>query len=441
MNGVRKMSTDVVVVGTGPGGATVARDLTLQGKKVIMLEQGKDVPPIGTAFRGGSQYMGGLRPLGKGMLISSEKTLMIRGVTTGGSSMLYLGSAHTPDPEMWKPFGFDLQAEADEVREELNVAPLPDKLIGPGSTLIMNTARELGYDWQKIDKLIDPSKCVPDCNECMFGCKRGAKFHARDWALDAVKHGATLINNAYCDEVTTENGTATGVQATGKGGVKYEISADAVVISAGGVGSPCILQRSGAYEAGRKFFVDPFTMATGVLDKDIGLSREAMMVAGIHLKEDGIFLTDMFFPRMLQAGYAMTAMRYGDLTKSKYERTLPIMIKIRDDMDGFVDINHKISKPMTNNDKFKLNKGRSIARKILKKMGVRDENIWYTMPGSAHPGGTCAMGKIVDENLETEFKNCYVCDASVIPVPFGIPPTLTVLSLGRKLSRHLMANN
>ena len=118
---------------------------------------GKDVPPIGKAFRGGSQYMGGMRPLGKGMLVSSEKTLMIRGVTTGGSTMLYLGSAYTPDPDMWKPFGFDLQPEADEIKEELNVGPLPDKLIGPGSSLIMKAAQDLGYDWQKIPKLIDSS--------------------------------------------------------------------------------------------------------------------------------------------------------------------------------------------------------------------------------------------------------------------------------------------
>ncbi len=439
MEDVRKLNADVVVVGSGPGGSTVTRDLTLKGKKVILLEMGKDVPPIGKAIRGGSQYMGGFRPLGKGMLISKEKTLMVRGVTTGGSSMMYLGCAHTPDPKMWQPFGFDLQPEADEIKEELNVAPLPDHLIGPGSTVIMQAARDLGYDWEKIPKLIDPSKCVTDCNECIFGCKRGAKFHARDWALDAVEHGATLMNNTYCNEVLTEKGNATGVWATGENGTKYEISADAVVISSGGVGSPCILQRSGIYDAGREFFVDPFVMTCGMLREDIGLSREAMMVAGTHLKEDGIYLTDMFYPYMLHAGYAMTAMKYSQLTK--YNRTLFIMTKIRDDVDGFVSITNRISKPLTFNDQFKLNKGRSITRQILKKVGVRDEDIWYTTPGSAHPGGTCAMGKIVNENLETQYKNCFVCDASIIPVPFGIPPTLTIMSLARKLTNYLMARN
>lgn len=441
MGDIQKMKADFVVVGTGPGGSTVARDLTLKGKKVILLEWGRDVPPLGTAIRGGGEYLGGPRSLNlhRGILVSKEHTLMIRGVTTGGSSMMYLGCAYDPDPEMWKPFGFDLQHESDEIKEELSVKPLPDHLIGPGATMLMQAAQELGYNWKKFNKLINADKCVKDCNECIFGCKRGAKFHARDWALDAAGRGATLINEAYCDEIIVENNIATGVRATGKNGVKYEISADAVVISSGGVGSPCVLQRSGIYDAGRNFFVDPFVMACGTLRKDVGLNKEAMMTTGMALKEDGIVFSDMLYPFPLYASYAMMAMRYSALTQ--YKRTIPIMIKIRDDMDGFVTITNWISKPLTMNDQYKLNKGRAIARQILKKIGARDEDIWYTVPGAAHPGGTCAMGKIVNENMETQYKNSFVCDASVIPVPFGIPPTLTVMSLGRRLSNHLMTRN
>ena len=67
-----KIQTEVVVVGSGPGGATVARDLTLAGKKVLMLEWGADTPPTGTTFRGLRNYLGGWFILGKGLLISKE---------------------------------------------------------------------------------------------------------------------------------------------------------------------------------------------------------------------------------------------------------------------------------------------------------------------------------------------------------------------------------
>ena len=43
-----KTDFDAIVVGSGPGGATVARDLTLSGKKVLILEWGDNNPVKGT---------------------------------------------------------------------------------------------------------------------------------------------------------------------------------------------------------------------------------------------------------------------------------------------------------------------------------------------------------------------------------------------------------
>jgi predicted ATPase len=59
---------------------------------------------------------------------------------------------------------------------------------------------------------------------------------------------------------------------------------------------------------------------------------------------------------------------------------------------------------------------------------------------AAHPGGTSKIGHIVDANLETKYKNLYVCDCSVIPEAWGLPPTSTILSLGKYLSKHLLLN-
>ena len=47
------------------------------------------------------------------------------------------------------------------------------------------------------------------------------------------------------------------------------------------------------------------------------------------------------------------------------------------------------------------------------------------------------VGKLVDSNLETSVKNLYCCDTSVIPDAFGVPPTLAIVALGKRLSRRL----
>ena len=56
---------------------------------------------------------------------------------------------------------------------------------------------------------------------------------------------------------------------------------------------------------------------------------------------------------------------------------------------------------------------------------------------AAHPGGTVKVGDLLDSDLKTEYDNLYVCDCSVIPEAWGLPPTLTIIGLGKRLAKHL----
>ena len=87
---------DVIIVGTGPGGATVARELSAKGKKVLMLEWGPGAPVKGN-FR---QYFFEQLMPGKCMLITNQFLGMVRGITTGGSSLFYYGTAFPVPHEM-----------------------------------------------------------------------------------------------------------------------------------------------------------------------------------------------------------------------------------------------------------------------------------------------------------------------------------------------------
>ena len=71
-------------------------------------------------------------------------------------------------------------------------------------------------------------------------------------------------------------------------------------------------------------------------------------------------------------------------------------------------------------------------------MGATDiYNSWLL---AAHPGGTIKIGEHLDTQLQTEIENLYVCDCSVIPEELGLPPTFTILSLGKRLAKHLMGD-
>lgn len=57
----------------------------------------------------------------------------------------------------------------------------------------------------------------------------------------------------------------------------------------------------------------------------------------------------------------------------------------------------------------------------------------------AHPGGTAAIGTVVDRDLQTKIDGLFVCDASVLPVTPGFPPMLTIGALAKRLAGTLSA--
>jgi choline dehydrogenase-like flavoprotein len=305
----RADSFDAIVVGSGPGGATVARELSRRGKRVLILERGHNRPIKGTT----AQCVGYLLVPGKGLLFTNQLLALGRGIITGGSSIAAYATALDPPLEKFTSYGIDLAGELAEARKELPIAPLADRLVGPLARRTMESARSLGYDWKKLDKIVYQDKCLPDCDKCTMGCPHGAKWDARVYVGEAVRSGAVLKASAKVNKVLLENRTAVGVEYTQKGKT-HRIYAPTIVVSAGGIGSPLILRKSGLTGAGHDFFFDPLIAVMGT-------------------------------------------------------------VKIND---------------------------------------------------------------LVDSDLKTEFDNLYVCDCSVIPFSWGMPPILTLVCLGKRLAKHLV---
>ena len=94
-------------------------------------------------------------------------------------------------------------------------------------------------------------------------------------------------------------------------------------------------------------------------------------------------------------------------------------------------------KRLTALDRAKLAKGMALARSILAQAGARQ--VFSSWHFAAHPGGSVRIGAGVDADLASATPGLYVCDASVLPGPWGLPPSLTLLALGVRLGRQLAA--
>ncbi len=414
---------DVIVIGSGPGSATVARELARKGYSVAVLEWGSAAPLKGTLAQ-----MAGIAAIPfKGMFIEPDASLLLRGITAGGSSAINYATAMPPPFDSFRRYGIELESHYSALQQDIPIQPLPDELIGPMASRLMHSAQQLGLSWHKLDKMIAPELCRSGCWRCTYGCPFGAKWTARMFLDDAVAADARLISNAKVSRVLIKEKRAIGVEFKHQGKIQ-QINSDKVVLAAGGIGTPQILAASGIKNVGRNFFVDPVVAVMGSI-KDMQGGREVPMATGLQLQGEGIMLADMTLPKPLFQGFATQAGRVDRLFS--HSSTLTLMVKIRDQLGGHFNQLGPV-KSLTLQDKEKFKRGIFLARDILGNAGA--SSIFSSWHFAAHPGGTAKLGEIVDNKLQTEVDGLHVCDASVIPEEWGLPPTVTLLCLGKHLS-------
>jgi choline dehydrogenase-like flavoprotein len=271
---------------------------------------------------------------------------------------------------------------------------------------------------------------------CMVGCRCGAKWTAADYVDQAVAAGADLRAGARVQRVLHEGGQVTGV-AGNLGGRPFTAKAEKVVVCAGGIGTPRLLQRSGFERAGAGMTMDTTVMVYGVT-RETGNGREPPMTWSWENDADGYMLSTLIDP-WLQ--YPLIAMRIGlgpTVRWAQWGRTLGVMIKLKDQISGGVFADGSISKTLTDDDKERLGSARQLCEKILLEAGADKSSLFMTPLRGTHPSGTVRVDDMVDRDLKTEVDGLYVCDASVFPEALDRPTVLTIIGLGKRLAKHLM---
>lgn len=433
--------SDFIIVGSGPGGATTARELARRGKRVLILERGNDErtrPYYGT-------YAGPLIYADQhSFLYSQEGINIIRPLMLGGATSMYCGCA-APPPDWWKTdYGIELDAHVSATIEELELAPLPRELRGDTSTRLAGAGRALGMDWQPQLKFMRPGRPLPaqdgqahpfDCGaKCMLGCRCGAKWNAAEFIDDAVRAGADLKLRARVERVLIEDGHACGVEGT-LGGTPFTARAPTVILAAGGLGTPGILQASGLRGAGDGLTLDTTVMMYGVT-RQRGSGNEPPMTYSWENRDAGYMLSTLMDP-WLSYQLVMRSHLREVLRWAQWNHLLGVMIKLEDEISGGVSADGTIHKGLTMRDRDRLNNAQAVAQKILIEAGADRDSLFMTPLRGTHPGSTARVGELVDANLQTEIRGLYVCDASVFPRALARPTVLTIIALAKRLAQSL----
>ena len=209
---------DVVIVGSGAGGAVVAAELAEAGLAVAVLEEGEHHPTgeftsrtldmLRMLYRDG----GATTTLGRSPIQFSE------GRCVGGSTVVNGGMAFRASERMLERWAsaagmpsLDLDDQYARVERFLSVRPPDPDSIGRDQQLLKAGAERLG--WRVIECCRAHVHCG-GCNVCVWGCPTGAKQSALvSYLPRAMSFGATVWTGCRADRVLMNGKRAVGVSA------------------------------------------------------------------------------------------------------------------------------------------------------------------------------------------------------------------------------------
>jgi choline dehydrogenase-like flavoprotein len=422
-----------IVVGTGAGGATAARELANSGFEVIILESGEPFKP----FR---RLLSLAAPLRRTGLLGNERTItrlfppmdttrsakdlvLVRGITTGGSTVLSCGNMVRAEHGL-KEIGLDLTPEFEEIERNIGITEFPVERWQPITKNMFEAAEKLGMEPKATPKAVDSIKCV-SCGLCELGCITGARWDSRRFLDDSLKNGAVLHTSMPVEKVIIEDDQAKGVIIR-SGSKSRTINADIVVLAAGGIGTAQILKAS-ELTAKDNLWADIVLTLGGVL-KGANQLKEPPMVW--YTKHEDYILSP-----------------YLDILSHWFHkpwRNVPIddrvgmMVKLADIEEGAVFADGKVQKTIKKEDHMHLDEAIGEAKKIMESAGVSGPYINGVHNGG-HLGGTVPLKTEDVDSMKPSYlsEGLWVADLSLAPRSQGLPTILLTAALALKVSKKI----
>jgi choline dehydrogenase-like flavoprotein len=369
----------------------------------------------------------------------------------------------------------------DDVEELIGVAPVPDSILGPNGAVFRRGADALGLRNEAIRR---NARGCHGHGQCAFVCPIDAKQAMHVSVLPSVlAAGARLFANCKVSRVVVETGRACGIVAAvhdpesgARRGV-LRVHARAVVLAAGAIFTPALLQRQKlagtSKQVGRNLVIHPAVGTTARFDEELRAWKGVMQNHHVdELLRDGILLEATFPPPGL--GYSAGSLPGAGRAQKELFADYPHMAaagsvisdagvgRVRA-MGGGVLIRYDL----TETDARKILRGIALSARIFFAAGAR--RVYPMLPGLAeidspddvdkilggrwkpgelkvsayHPMGTCRMGadaatSVVDEHGQThDVPGLWVLDASVVPSSTVVNPQITVMALAARGARHL----
>jgi choline dehydrogenase-like flavoprotein len=423
-----------IVVGSGAGGATVARELARKNFEVLVLEAGHPFNPLTHRISWLSPFRGTLLLKSEHSVElifrhlqttkSSEDLVIFRGMTEGGSTTISCGNMVRAERGL-SEIGLNLTPEFEEIENSLEITSFPKQRWRPLSKRMFEEAEKMGFAPSPTPKVVNIKKCVA-CGYCELGCVSGAKWDARVLFKDVLEKGGTVKTESFVRKIVIENGHVKGVLVS-HGPFLERINADLIVLCAGGVGTAQILKASDL-PAKDNLWVD-IVLTVGGISKGAKMYNEPPMVW--FSKQEHEIISPYF--DLLSYWFHKP---WHDVPK---EDRVGVMIKLADTEQGTVHADGRITKSITDIDRRRLDSAKEKVIKIMEASGVTGPFVDGMIHGG-HLGGTVPLTKDDVETMHPSWlpQNLWVADLSLMPHSQGMPTMLTTSALALRVARQII---
>ena len=481
------LDCDLVVVGTGAGGAMVAREAARAGLRVIALEEGAHLGP-----RDFTQREDEMLPLlfqdGGGRTTDDGAITVLQGRGVGGSTVHNTNLCKRAPAAVldgWKLDGWraaQLAPHYEVVERDLSVAPIDESRVNRNNAILRRGVEKLG--WRGGILSHNRHGCVGS-GFCELGCAFDAKQNALKVLIPAaLASGARVISDCRAERVVCKSGRAVGVEAraldeSGRAGATVTVRARAVCLAGSAVGSAALALRSGlpdpSARVGRGLRLHPGAAVAGVFDEIIegwnGIPQswectEKLSFDDSPGNDDRTWIIAAFaHPIGLASslpGFGAAHMKLMRL----YPRIAVLAAMLHDRSEGTVTVSSGrpvVKYAVDAADERALVRGMAACAEILFAAGARQVIVPYAEPltlssaselgriaargyrpldpllTAVHPMGTLALGRVVDERGRWRGADgVWVADGSLFPTSLGGPPQLSIYAAGHKVAGHIV---
>jgi choline dehydrogenase-like flavoprotein len=486
---------DVVVIGSGAGGAVAAQRLTEQGAKVILLEAGSLVKPEehNTAFWSSMKHL--FWDSGFQYAPGTPTIPFLQGRAVGGTTVINSAicwdlpeDIHQEwiDAHAFEIDYADIDLEQQRIRKEINIHEVPPEIAGGNNNVMQRGAERLGWSGRIIAR---NEKDCQGSGRCLLGCPNGAKLSMDvTYVPWAQEKGMELIPDCPVDRVLIKQGRVIGVEAelldfnkrsrwsrrpTGR---RLRIKTKAVVVAAGVIQSPQILQRSNVIDPwrliGTHLMAHPGISMVGCYDEVVNIWNGATQGYEVNeFRPQGLKLESLGVSPAL---FGMRLPGVGARFMEYYEKRAHMAMwaaAIRTEALGSVRVGRPISPirfSLNENDVKKFLMGVRVTGEMMFAGGAREvypgiegraEKVFSTEelravteapirptdihPVATHLFGTCRMSAdpmqgVIDSNFESHTtKGLFVADGSVFPTNTGVNPQLAIMALAGVAARRV----